>query len=298
MWIQKVSGGGIDGLAYSPDGQTLYTADSSNTFSAWDVAAQTGRRLFRWSGDDRSLVWGIAVLADGRHLLVNSYAPVVWDLTAGAELARLAAPTPHDALPLPPDHTRLLYRSEDSESLLIWEPERNAAKARFAGPFHSSIRDFAVSPTGRTVAVVAIYSTLVTVYEVGTMLVHARPHLLGYDGSITGVRYAPDGRALAVFCGKELFLWDLSPSRQRCGPIAIDNAHGDATFAFHPSAPAFVAVNRDKQLTLFSSETGAVLRSLDFALGKAVRCACFSPDGLTCAAGGSNKQFAVFDVDI
>ena len=38
--------------------------------------------------------------------------------------------------------------------------------------------------------------------------------------------------------------------------------------------------------------------SLDFALGKYVTCAAFSPDGLTCAVGGSNKQFAVFDVDI
>jgi hypothetical protein len=61
-------------------------------------------------------------------------------------------------------------------------------------------------------------------------------------------------------------------------------------------------------LSLVSLETGEELRTLDFDAGKPppqqslrfspVTCAAFSPDGLTCAVGGSNKQFAVFDVDV
>jgi hypothetical protein len=40
------------------------------------------------------------------------------------------------------------------------------------------------------------------------------------------------------------------------------------------------------------------VRSFDFEQGSRVRCACFAPDGLTCAVGGSNGRFTVFDVDL
>jgi WD40 repeat protein len=93
-------------------------------------------------------------------------------------------------------------------------------------------------------------------------------------------------------------MWDISHRTRRAGPVDIDNRHGERAFAFHPTAPVFVAIDRSKNLTLFSAETGAPIRSLDFALGRNVNCAAFSPDGLTCAVGGSNKQFAVFDVDL
>jgi WD40 repeat protein len=115
---------------------------------------------------------------------------------------------------------------------------------------------------------------------------------------VWGVRFSPDGRTLAVSCGKQVHLWDVATRTRRVEPVTIDNKYGDATFAFCPSAPAFVALNKQRVLTLYSSETGDAIRSLDFALGRNVTCVCFAPDGLTCAVGGSNKQFAVFDVDL
>jgi hypothetical protein len=78
--------------------------------------------------------------------------------------------------------------------------------------------------------------------------------------------------------------------------------------AFHPTVPVVALRRRDGLLSLVSLETGEELRTLDFDAGKQppqqsprfspVICAAFSPDGLTCAVGGSNKQFAVFDVDV
>jgi hypothetical protein len=67
--------------------------------------------------------------------------------------------------------------------------------------------------------------------------------------------------------------------------------------AFHPTAPMFAAVKSRRELTLFRLDTGEIVRSFDFGIGF-VESVCFSPDGLTCAVGGSNKQFAVFDVDL
>lgn len=44
--------------------------------------------------------------------------------------------------------------------------------------------------------------------------------------------------------------------------------------------------------------TGGRFLVIRFAVGKRVTCAAFSPDGLTCVVGRSNKQFAVFDIDV
>ncbi len=95
-------------------------------------------------------------------------------------------------------------------------------------------------------------------------------------------------------------------AESRCRDVASGNFRAknvaatftNALFAFNPALPVFAGLNAKKTLTLFSTETGEAIRSLDFALGKNVKCLCFSPDGLTCAVAGSNKQFAVFDVDL
>jgi WD40 repeat protein len=71
-----------------------------------------------------------------------------------------------------------------------------------------------------------------------------------------------------------------------------------SVIAFHPTAPVFAAMNARRELTLYRLDTGEAVRSFDFGIGWAINCIAFSPDGLTCAVGGSNKQFAVFDVDL
>jgi hypothetical protein len=70
-------------------------------------------------------------------------------------------------------------------------------------------------------------------------------------------------------------------------------------WAVHPTLPMFATRDPNGHVGLFSFETGEALRTFDFAVGKStLRSVCFSPDGLTGAVGGSNKQFAVFDVDV
>lgn len=135
-----------------------------------------------------------------------------------------------------------------------------------------------------------------TVYDWGDGPGLQNPRALG--AAADEVRFAPDGRTLAVFSGREVLMWDVSRGVSRGKPATLAPQPPDATFAFHPVAPLFLALDRARHLTLFSADTGEPIRSLDFGLGKRVACVAFSPDGLTCAVGGSNRQFAVFDVDL
>ena len=95
MWIQKVPGGGVAALAFSPDGRTLYTLDNSGTLTAWDVSSHTGRKLIR---DPRlKYYYGrMHPLADGKRLITRNRAIVAWDLAAQQELPTSALPSTFD----------------------------------------------------------------------------------------------------------------------------------------------------------------------------------------------------------
>jgi WD40 repeat protein len=293
MWIQKIPGGGVDGLAYSPDGRTLYVADRGGAVTAWDTAARTRRPLIPAAGYVRRL----APLAGGKHLLIGGYPHVlVWDVAAGAEVGRSAPAAPFDALPVP-GGDRVLSRPSDRLSLVAWKPAAPADGVTFAGPFPSPVRAFDLSPDARTVAFAPDYSRTCALFDVAAGRVTAASAEFD-SGLVWGVRFAPDGRTLAVFSGRQVRLGDAHTLALRDWRLTVHNRFGEAAFAFHPHAPAFVAIGLDGSLALYGAETGEPLRALDFALGRFVRCVAFAPDGLTCAVGGSNKQFAVFDVDI
>jgi WD40 repeat protein len=292
MWIQKVPGGGVIGLAYSPDGRTLYTADRGCGYTAWDTTTRKGRQVFYILG----LHGRIALAAAGRYFLVKDYRGVfIWDLVAGAKVDGLDASIAYDSVPVPGSN-RVLYRSEDRLSLLAWEPG-GAADAQFAGPFPNPVRAYDLSPDARTIAYTADSTFEAILFDLARKTEKARfPTPSGWG--VWGMRFSPDGRILAVFSAAQVQLWDISSRTRLSGAVDINTRFGELTFSFHPSAPVFVAVDREQNLTLFCAEGGEPIRLLDFALGRKVQCVAFSPDGLTCAVGGSNKQFAVFDVDV
>lgn len=288
MWVQKITGGGVDALAYAPDGRTLYVADRGGAVTAWDVANQTSRRLFHLNALRR-----LAVTAD-HYLATTSYMSVyIWDAT-GRQIARQPIHNPQDDLPVTGDG-RVVYQSADRLSLLSRRPGDAGEGEPLAGPFGRPVRAYDLSPDGRTLAFASDFSRTLGLFNVADRAVAGSLEL--DSGMIWGVRFAPDGQALAAFSGSQIRLCDVEPLACRAGRVNSDNRYGKSTFAFHPTAALFVALNSDGLLTLFSATTGEAVRSLDFALGRRVRCAAFSPDGLTCAVGGSNKQFTVFDVD-
>src|SRR5262249_46603661 len=109
MWVQKVPGGGVEGLAFAPDGRTLYVVDAAHRFSGWDPATRDGRQVFRPAAQDRGVLNGIFTAAGGRYLVVKSYPVRVWDLAAGSEHARVLTHFPWCVLPWPGNDGRLAF---------------------------------------------------------------------------------------------------------------------------------------------------------------------------------------------
>ncbi len=296
MWIQNAPV--VTYLAYAPDGRTLYALERTGALTAWDIAARASRKVVSISRWAIPIGCGIYPLADGQRIVsLDTFWATVFDTTTGREQGGVQRLTEHksglrDVTP----EGRIFYLKTGAIAVAVWNlTTRDSEPARDIPKSGRRLRSFDVSKNEQSVALVGTKGA-VTVYEWGAGPALQNP--VAIAGVHTDARFSPDGQMLALFSENQIHLCATHAPTEPIAVADIDNRHGKATFAFHPRAPVFVALNRSKHLTLFSSETGAALRSFDFALGRNVTCVAFSPDGLTCAVGGSNKQFAVFDVDV
>jgi WD40 repeat protein len=211
----------------------------------------------------------------------------VWDFTAEAK--RLEVPKRFATKGTQVDATRgrLLVLGADGKSVLSWDmarQKRGPVLVRWPEPVRDTWRNaFRLSADGRTLAVAAkrgqvIFRDVPSGAEIGRM----PPR----NDWVAATFLSPDGRTLCS-ASPRWRLWDVPAGTVRCDlwPHPL---------AFHPTAPV-CAVSLHAGLALVRVQTGEAIRSFDFGLGEA-RYVSFSPDGLTCAVGGSNKRFAVFDV--
>jgi WD40 repeat protein len=298
MWIQKVTGG-IHSLTHAPDGNTLYVADGSGWVTAWELRTHVARKLFRLTATERESTVRLLASGDGQSLVTLGSGLRVWD--SGSGVCRGEAPWEvNDALKcLDVARSRLLFAGTNRRTVWTWEFASCSSQLTDVRLPCGFLRGFALAPNHRVLVLIHTSET-VSLFDPEMEVASPLSDLRTLGGTVTGALFSPDGGTLIVFVGGSVatrkVLFDLPTQRIRVevpGPLAYS-----WVFDIHPTAPVFVALDQDSTLTLFNLETGRPLRSFNFTLGKQVRCVAFSPDGLTCAVGGSNKQFAVFDVDL
>lgn len=144
------------GLAFSPDGKRLATANGDFAF-VWDVA--TGREIFRamhaTSADESQghLQWidSVALSPDGNYLAsaARDATARVWNLTTRQELIRLSHGAPVEAVAFSKDGTTLTTGSFDGTARL-WELPSGRERLRATHPGGSEVVAF--SPDGTQVA--------------------------------------------------------------------------------------------------------------------------------------------------
>jgi WD40 repeat protein len=293
MWIQNVAGGGVTALVYSSNGRTLFTFDAGGWLTAWDVTTRTKRRV-RVGIPEWGEVQMVRPTREPGYLALMGDGALVWNLES--DLPNLNLSLKYRECSLGPDGEHIVALGEDAQSICSWHIGTQCPGPVFARwTTTESVGCFALSPTEPLVAVSVGTGYLILIRDG----VDAPPVRLPHpeqDGWFHKIAFSPDGNTLACVSWSHVTLWDVADQRPRVRIIPSNTSRN--RFAFHPTVPLFAAMNAENVLTQFSLETGEPIRSLDFALGRYVTCVAFSPDGLTCAVGGSNKQFVVFDVDL
>jgi WD40 repeat protein len=296
MWLQRVSSGGVEAITFAPDGRLMYTLDAGGggTATTWDTTTRKGRQMFRLGhGPHRAA--GLFVAGAGKFLVIRANPPIVWNLKEADEYARVAVgwPAALDLRPMPTNDNHLVFVPENRRSLVLWD--LTARKTTLVHDWWVGIpplRSFDIAPDGKTAALLDVFGLVVLIDLADRREITRFPCAYGTER----VRFSPDGNTLAVFNGRQLRLRDVPSRSDRAEEVAIQPQYGG--FAFHPKAQVFAAANPDRVLALWSLESGQQIRTFDFALARYVQCVAFSPDGKRCAAGGTNKQFIVFDVNL
>jgi hypothetical protein len=274
------------GVAFSPDGKRLLTADGlrgPGRARLWDAA--TGKPLADVYPHDTE-VFGAAFQPGG---------PLVALAGSGRGLCLLDPDRPADARTLPhPSYVRGVAFSPDGQRVAsqceqlvqawdaasgqhLWQANVRPELSRWRGAVH-----LAFAPDGATVAAPDGGS--------GVALLDARDGhsvatLAGHQDVVVCVAYSPDGQTLASGgMDNAVRLWGAKDRReQRVLTDAPDWVHG---LAFSPDGTKLAAACRGKGgVLLWDVPAGRLLATLP---AQEVMAVAFSPDGRTLAAAGGD----------
>lgn len=304
------------GMAYSPDGQRLASYEAGEgVVRVWNTADR--KEVAKFQVIEQALnietpqVSCVAFsrcgkyLAAGASLLLGAGMaehPVVrvWELTTG----KLVAPSL-----LPPDvPTAIAFTPADPPGLLV---PVNGRLCHFANALDAN-EDVAPKVYNRSPdkkspeASRVVYSPDLTLFAT-----NGRPRAVVWDAKTMKplhlrvhprsqqhgpVAFSPKSDVLAVGRSTKVDLWRFGDAD---APVVELSGHKLPVWvvAYLPDGTGVQTISSDGTVRIWDPATGAEVKRYDFGIGK-LYCGAFSPDGLTCVAGGEKGQIVIWDVDV
>lgn len=278
----------VQGVAFSPDGDTLATASFDHSVKLWDV--RTHRLLATLTGHTDA-VNGVAFSPDGDTLATagNDRSVKLRDVRTRRPLATLTGHTNMvEAVAFAPDGRTLASASSD-RTVRLWDVRTHRKRAVLTGHADAVYR-LAFSPDGRLLASADTGRTT-RLWDVSSHRTHAV--LTGRTGAVTTVAFSPDGRTLATADREHAVkLWDV-PSRR---PRATLTGHKGAVYgvAFSPDGRTLAGASTDGTVRLWDPRSHRALATL--TMKKPLYAVAFSPDSRTLATGGQEPTARLWDV--
>ncbi len=280
--------GWLGGVAFSPDGKTLATANSDNKARIWD--ATTGEMLATFKGHtDR--VESVAFSPDGNTLATGSYDATakLWDLATGQLLFTMKGHTEKAGVGVyfSPDG-RVLATANNKETK-FW----NVANGKEIKSFQDRTSPIAFSPDGKVLGTISGYIS-VKLWDI----VNGR-NITTFDAHsdlLTDIKFSPDGKMLATSSfDKTAKIWEA----KTCRLLHTLTGHTSRIFdiAFSPDGKLLATggTGDDRTIRLWNVVTGqefAVFRGHE---GEILALA-FSPDSRKLASGSGDKTVRIWGV--
>jgi WD40 repeat protein len=321
----------VYGLAYSPDGRYVASAEGAGWpgVKIWEAA--TGKELRTFGPHN---VFSVAYSPDGRHLAVASadHTVTVWEAATGKEVRTLKGHTfPVFDAKFSPDGKRLASAGLDqavkvwevatgkvllsvrgdvfrcvefspdgkrlagagSRAVKVWDAATGKEVSRFDG--QGVFNSVAFSPDGRLLAT-ADHACAVTLWEAATGK-EART-LRGHSSSVDGLGFSPDGRRLAsASFDRTVRVWDVATGRE---VLALKGHTGGVScVAFSPDGRRLATAGDDRTVRLWEAASGQEVFTLWAGTGRpgqgGARSLAFSPDGRRLALAGGDGTAKVFE---
>ena len=195
----------IDGIAFSPDGSTLFAGDR-----LWDVA--TGQNIPILKGGEYAVFSGVfsgVFSPDGATLvLVNSGDLYLWDVETGQHITTVRASSVR-SVAFSPDGSTLASASSDG-TIKLWNVSTRESIATLEG--HTELATaVAYSPDG-TMLASGSWDMTVRLWDVSTRTNIAI--LEGHTSQVFSIAFSPDGTTLASGADNGVRLWDVAMRKE------------------------------------------------------------------------------------
>ena len=297
--------GGVESVAWSPDGRLIASGSEDHTVKLWDV--ETGRvvRTLHGHTDD---VGSVCFSPDGQLLasLARTGSVKIWDVATGRLVRTLEG---NGSVTFSRDSSQIAAGSGCFMGMrhhaALWDIATGRKLQMFAGHFsptghtgHKSSVECAALSTDSLLLATGSRDHSVKLWDAKTG--SAIRTLKGHTDTVRSVCFSPDGELLAsIGRDKTARIWDVATGRE----IRTFGEHGTSwwvkkTVCFSPDGRVLAsgAMAEGRGVRLWNVETGRALHTLQTATRSALTSACFSPDGQLVATGCADRSVVLWDV--
>ena len=275
--------GGVNAVAFSPDGETLASAGNDNRIQVWDTFI--GENLQTLDGHTEH-IQSVSFSPNGNTLASASRSEIIfWDVDTGEQKQIITGHT-HNIISMAlSDDGLTLASGHQDRTVQIWDVNRQTKQHTVPSTDRQFPTKLSFSPDGSALAIAS-----------DRWILHlwdpiSREFLWTYEDSFyteySALSFSPDGTTLAVGVsswgtrlldvgtGKRIQTYDTSDPR---GPVDI---------SFSSDSQFLAIVNRyDNDIDLWHLRTSRKIRTLG---GGKVYSAAYAPDGSTIAGGVGNE---------
>jgi WD40 repeat protein len=258
--------GGVDSVAFSPDGKTIASGGRDYKILLWDVASGATVRVLTGHADQvTSLAWS----PDGTLLVSSSPDGTIrfWNPQTGAWLRTLDSPAA--SITFSPDGKTLA--SGFGETVKLRDPQ-TGAELRELTVHPGSVQSLAFSPDGQRLAVGSAFgggqhgSGELTLWDVPTGVAQWSVTLREQSRAGASVAFSPDGQMIASGGGVEGTSGDLRIWDARTGALQrslAERAGAVLSLAFSSDGQTLVSGGfASDTVRLWDPHTGAALKTL------------------------------------
>ena len=286
-------GSGIDTVAFTPDGLSIFSASSVD-------APYYGRPSARlWDIKTGGLNWGMeqiesaAMSPDGTSAAISFYRAIqITDPLTGEAAAELDVYSA-GAMAFSPDGKRLAFSRPASNygEIRVWDIAADKVSKRFQSTL-GRIHSIAYSPDGKTIAGGGEFETLILWDAHSGQPVK---ELESRAGDVYSVAFSPSGSRLAS-AGEDgaVRLWNLETGQT--GWILEGHSGGALTVAYSPDGRTLASGGEDGTIRLWDAATGELNRTIE-TQSEPVSAVAFSADSRSLVSGGKNGRVLLWRLE-
>ncbi|OYQ64428.1 hypothetical protein B9G53_12040 [Pseudanabaena sp. SR411] len=288
--IFAVTSGGITSVAFSPDGLSLATSDTTNgEIQIWDI--NSGKQLFSCKGHN-TWIWDIA-FSPKHPVLVScgqDHTIKLWNTNNGECLQTLHG---HSnivtAIAFSPDG-QIIASSSTDRTVKIWDAVSGESIQTLEG-HHACVWSVDFHPAGQILATAGEDSSIkLWNLETGSCV----KTLTGHQHWIKAIAISPNGEILASGSfDQTVKIWDLETGT--CVKTLLGHNSVVTSLAFSPNGDRLVTGSYDQSVKIWDTETGQCLDTLKKHTNR-VWSVAFHPQGNLVVSGGDDHAVKFWEL--